>query len=67
MSSSTSPSPSQDPYTDPSGNTEAFQAFARRGGAPEESVPVKKAPQTAMLIGVAVAVVVIAIVVWLVA
>jgi hypothetical protein len=57
---------SQDPYTDPSGNTEAFQAFVRRGGTPDEPVVAKKSSSTGMLIGVLVAVIVVAIVVWLV-
>ncbi len=56
-----------EPYTDPSGNTEAFQAFVARGGAPEAPpVAAKKSP-VALLVGVVVAVIVVALVVWLVA
>jgi hypothetical protein len=55
----------QEPYVDPSGNTEAFKAFVDRGGQPAGTAPKKSA--TPIAIGSAIAVVVIAIVVWLVA
>lgn len=56
---------SQQPYQDPSGNTEAFEAFVRRTGGPQVEPP-KSNASTGIIIGVVVAVIVIAIVVWLV-
>jgi hypothetical protein len=57
----------QEPYTDPSGNTEAFQAFVNRGGTPDLPPVTKKSSSTGLIVGIVVAVVVVAIVVWLVA
>ena len=54
--------PMSDEYTDPSGNTAQFQAFVQR---PEEPAPAKRAP-VALLVGVAAAVVVLAVVIYLV-
>jgi hypothetical protein len=54
----------QEPYSDPSGNTEAFQAFVNRGGVPEVR-PVVKRSSTGLIVGIVVAVIVIAVVVWL--
>jgi hypothetical protein len=53
-----------EPYSDPSGNTEAFQSFVNRGGVPEVK-PVAKRSSTGIIVGVVVAIIVIAVVVWL--
>jgi hypothetical protein len=56
---------SPEPYSDPSGNTEAFQAFVNRGGTPVVK-PGGKRSSTGLIVGVVVvAVIVVAIVVWL--
>jgi hypothetical protein len=57
----------QEPYVDPSGNTEAFKAFVNRGGQSAEPPVAPKKSAMPLAIGSAVAVVIIAIVVWLVA
>jgi len=51
-----------DEYTDPSGNTAQFQAFVSR---PEEPAPAKRAP-VGLIVGVAVAIVAIAVVTFLI-
>ena len=61
---STSQGSSNEPYVDPSGNTEAFQAFVNRGGVPEVK-PGGKRASTGLIIGIVVAVIVVAAVVWL--
>jgi hypothetical protein len=54
----------KEPYTDPSGNTEAFQAFVNRGGTP--IVKPGRSRPTGLIIGaVVVVVIVVAVVVWL--
>ncbi|MEU4676807.1 hypothetical protein [Micromonospora sp. NPDC023737] len=50
-------------YTDPSGNTEAFRAFAH---TPEPAVPAATPSRLPMIVGAAVvAVVLVAVAVWL--
>jgi hypothetical protein len=53
--------PMSEEYTDPSGNTAQFQAFAQR---PEEPAPAKRTP-VALLVGVAAAIVVLAVIAYL--
>jgi hypothetical protein len=55
----------QEPYSDPSGNTEAFQAFVNRGGVPEVKPGGARHSSTALIVGIVIAVIVVAIVVWL--
>ena len=60
------PQGSPEPYVDPSGNTEAFQAFVRRGGVPDQPPVAAKKSSMGLIVGiVVVAVVVIAVVIWL--
>jgi len=61
-----SPQQSPDPYVDPSGNTEAFQAFVNRGGVPDQPPAPAATSSTGLIIGIVVAVIVVAVVVWLV-
>jgi hypothetical protein len=50
-----------DQYLDPSGNTEQFQAFAQN----PEPAPAKKSNRSMLIGGAVVAVVVVALLVWL--
>jgi hypothetical protein len=50
-------------HYDPSGNTEAFQAFARRTGTAELERS-SRVPQIAILVGAVAAAVVVATLIW---
>jgi hypothetical protein len=54
-------SSSPEPYSDPSGNTEAFQAFVNRGGTPVVK-PVTKRSSTGLIVGIVIAVIVVVVV-----
>jgi hypothetical protein len=52
--------------TDPSGNTEMFQAFVRKAATTDPEVPARRSP-VGLIIGVAVAVVLLVAIVALIA
>jgi hypothetical protein len=56
---------SEPQYNDPSGNTEAFQAFVKREGDPGAAATAPRSSR-GLVIGIVIAVVIVAVVVWLV-
>jgi hypothetical protein len=58
-------SPQQEPYSDPSGNTEAFQAFVNRGGEPVVKPGGGRRMSTGLIVGIVVAVIIVALLIWL--
>jgi len=57
---------SEPQYNDPSGNTEAFQAFVKREGDPGATASAPRSSK-GLVIGIVIAVIVVIAVIWLVA